>query len=155
MAISNTPEYIMNRVEIIPFSGCWIWMRSLDRYGYGGSVLRGEYRIIHRLSYELFVGKIPVGLTLDHLCRVRCCVNPYHLEPVSQAENKRRAHDFERLHSIDTHCHSGHERNKENKYVAKDGSIACRICNNNSSKKYHERKRREANVPIRKRKSWN
>jgi hypothetical protein len=69
---------------------CWIWQRAVQVGGYGLAYSAGRQRLAHRAYYELHVGPIPDGLTLDHLCRQRNCVNPAHLEPVSQTENTRR-----------------------------------------------------------------
>src|SRR4051812_13783907 len=84
-------ERLMGRVSMEPFSGCWLWTGTLTDHGYG--ILEnghGAGKGAHVVSYELHVGKIPEGLELDHLCRVRCCVNPRHLEPVTHYENMRR-----------------------------------------------------------------
>lgn len=74
--------------------GCWIWTAGVGNHGYGRLRKRvGDNTIeilAHRYSYERFVGPIPDGLTIDHLCRVRRCVNPMHLEPVTRAENTLR-----------------------------------------------------------------
>jgi len=76
--------------------GCWLWTGFINRYGYGVLTAlprkpgRARARAAHRVSYEWFVGPIPAGLTIDHLCRVRRCINPDHLEPVTNAENLRR-----------------------------------------------------------------
>lgn len=70
---------------------CWHWRGALSSQGYGVFYLsRGRYCLAHRFSYETFVGPIPLGLVLDHLCRDRACVNPEHVEPVTNAENIRR-----------------------------------------------------------------
>lgn len=69
-----------------PNSGCWLWAGADNGVGYGK--FRGKYA--HRVSYEAAKGPIPDGMHLDHLCRIRCCVNPDHLEPVTNAENARR-----------------------------------------------------------------
>lgn len=73
-------------------TGCWEWDGTLSVEGYG--VFRENYRQIkaHRWTYEQFVGPIPDGLTIDHLCRNRRCVNPAHLEPVTAGENARRSY---------------------------------------------------------------
>lgn len=85
-------------------SPCWIWQRSVNPKGYGmvsvtdhGS--KRTYRA-HRYVYELHREPIPSGMTLDHLCRVRACVNPDHLEVVTQGENVRRGLAFREEHGI-------------------------------------------------------
>lgn len=70
-------------------NGCWIWQRRCLNSGYG-AISRDGHRVAHRWYYERYVGPIPEGMDLDHLCRVRTCVNPLHLEPCSRAENSRR-----------------------------------------------------------------
>lgn len=70
---------------------CWLWQGTRFRLGYGSFSVNGSPVSAHRFAYEMFVGAIPVGLELDHLCRVRHCVNPSHLEPVTHQENMRRA----------------------------------------------------------------
>src|SRR3982751_6707336 len=71
--------------------GCWPWLAAKDSDGYGSFWAGGKCRGAHRVSYELIVGCIPEGLQLDHLCKRRDCVNPWHLEPVTPKENKYRA----------------------------------------------------------------
>lgn len=72
-------------------SGCWRWSASFRPNGYGQFVfVRGDLRPAHRLSYEWFIGPVPADLVLDHLCRNRWCVNPTHVEPVTQAVNSNR-----------------------------------------------------------------
>lgn len=72
-------------------TGCWVWQRSRDKLGYGrvGRSVYGEY-LAHRAVFQLYKGDIPKGLCLDHLCRNPSCVNPDHLEPVTQAVNNFR-----------------------------------------------------------------
>jgi hypothetical protein len=69
---------------------CWVWVARLNRNGYGRLSVEGDERMAHRLSYEAHVGPIPPGLVLDHLCEVRCCINPSHLEPVTVQVNTLR-----------------------------------------------------------------
>lgn len=79
------------KVEESP-SGCWLWTGRISINGYGRVDLPHRRRMpAHRWTYEYVVGKIPEGLQLDHLCYVRRCVNPAHLEPVTNRENHRRA----------------------------------------------------------------
>jgi hypothetical protein len=80
-------------------SDCWVWQRALRTSGYGAWTRRSDGlhgRYAHAVSYETFVGPIPDGLQIDHLCRTRACVNPAHLEPVTQRENMQRAGAFRR-----------------------------------------------------------
>lgn len=70
---------------------CWIWAGRLEKSGYARVRIRGRRLLAHRAMYEQEIGPVPAGLQLDHLCRVPACVNPAHLEPVTAAENTRRA----------------------------------------------------------------
>ena len=71
--------------------GCWLWTGAVNVAGYGNFYLAGRWVVAHRFAYESMRDEIPEGLTLDHLCRITSCVNPWHLEPVSNEENVRRA----------------------------------------------------------------
>jgi HNH endonuclease len=73
-----------------PNTGCWLWTGQLSDRGYPMTTYANKKYRAHRLFYEQARGPIPAGMTLDHLCRVRCCVNPDHLEAVTQTENRRR-----------------------------------------------------------------
>src|SRR3990167_4818473 len=75
----NMRDYIEERIERIPFSGCWIWMRSAQKQGYGDFRMDGKHYLTHRASYELANGPIPHGLHVLHRCDVRSCCNPEHL----------------------------------------------------------------------------
>jgi hypothetical protein len=79
--------------------GCWLWTASTDPKGYAQFDFRTRNTRGHRFVYEALVGRIPEGLDLDHLCRVRRCVNPAHLEPVTRAENLRRGYKHRNQHS--------------------------------------------------------
>lgn len=102
---------------------CWEWRGARSDNGYGTFWNGQRTVLVHRWSYEHHVGPIPEGLTIDHLCRNRLCVNPAHLEPVTFTENIRRRQ------RLITHCKSGHEFTPENTYVLhpKNGR-QCRTC---------------------------
>ena len=95
--IMRPPRALLDRVhENIapePNTGCWLWTGTIATHGYGVMSTgghRGTGRA-HVVAYRLMIGTVPSGLVLDHRCRVKRCVNPAHLEPVTQAENLRRA----------------------------------------------------------------
>jgi HNH endonuclease len=117
-------------------SGCWLWPGTLDRAGYArfrDDDMRKVF--VHRWSYEYHVGPIPEGKVIDHLCRVRHCANPEHLEPVTQLENMRRG-----FHATKTNCKHGHPLVR---VVDKDGPRrVCRICKRASAARSHQRLRR-------------
>ena len=103
---------------------CWLWTGALTGGRYGNAIVNGKNVPAHRAAYEELVGPIPEGLELDHLCFVTNCVRPDHLEPVTGAENKRRAG------ARTTHCPKGHEYTPENTYVRTrgNGRRQCREC---------------------------
>lgn len=123
---------IESSIERITETGCWIWMGALSAKGYARTSINGAKKSVHRSTYELLIGAIPAGLQLDHLCRIRCCCNPAHLEPVTGKENVRRGClaevQRERLLSK-THCVNGHPYNDVNLYIRRDGRRQCRTCN--------------------------
>jgi hypothetical protein len=122
MAPGTPIERLMRRVTVTD-SGCWEYGGSRINTGYGMVVSDGHHVLTHRLSYEHFVGPIPDGLVLDHLCRNRPCCNPAHLEPVTVAENNRRAAYKRDL------CKRGHPLDEENTYVnPSNGMRQCRTC---------------------------
>jgi hypothetical protein len=111
--------------------GCWLWTGDLDGRGYGSFFDGERTRKAYRWGYEFFMGPIPEGMELDHLCRVPACVNPDHLEPVTHAENMRRS-----APATSAYCVHGHEFTPENTHVNAKGHRGCRAC-------WRERKRKE------------
>lgn len=121
-------EPVANRLianRIVTDRGCWVWTALLDHDGYSRISVGGKMRIGHRVAYEAFRGPIPPGLTLDHLCRNRTCINPDHLEPVTLAENiSRGAHP----NKSKTHCLRGHLFDYKNTKIDAGGWRQCRAC---------------------------
>lgn len=89
--VTDLPRHIQCNIIRDDDSGCWLWKRSLSSDGYGWASLNNKTAQAHRLVYRLLRGEPPEGLVLDHLCRVRHCVNPAHLEPVTPRENLLRS----------------------------------------------------------------
>lgn len=115
--ISN--DALLGRVMPITESGCWIWMGEIAKsHGYGivnGPIGNGKRRdYAHRIFHERFKGPIPEGLTIDHLCRVRCCVNPDHLDAVPIGINVLRGESNAAKHAKKTHCIHGHPLTSDN-----------------------------------------
>lgn len=110
---------------------CWLWTGTTLKTGYSYFYMHGRARFGHRVSYVHHVGPVPDGLDLDHLCRVRRCVNPAHLEPVTRSVNILRGliPGIVRARSAAvTHCPKGHEYTPENVYVDRNGCRMCREC---------------------------
>lgn len=123
----NAVDRFSEKVRTGP--GCWEWTASKTENGYGHFRLDGRLVLAHRLAYEWLVGPIPVGLTLDHLCRVRHCVRPDHLEPVTNRENILRGESFSgRACAGKTHCPAGHPYDEANTYLDPRGWRNCRVC---------------------------
>ena len=119
-----------------PNSGCWLWTGWMSTNGYGRfwNGTRGVQA--HRFSYEKATGRtIPVGLEIDHRCRMRSCVNPDHLEAVTHTQNLRRSPDtLASVSARKTHCPQGHAYSPENIYL---------IGNNRKCKQCHNKRRNE------------
>ena len=127
-------------------NGCWQWSGRRSTTEYGVFVLDGRNFRAHRVAYELRVGPIPEGLQLDHLCRNRSCVNPAHLEPVTNRENTLRGVNHVAALARVTHCPAGHEYTPESTRLRRSryGTVnrSCRTCD------LERRAGRQARAPI-------
>lgn len=109
--------------------GCWIWKGSLSRYGYGEVFLNGKRFRAHRISYRIRHGKLPAEGVLDHICRVRHCVNPDHLRVMTIGQNVLIGISPPAQNLRKTHCSRGHEFTEENTHLSPRGWRYCRACN--------------------------
>lgn len=135
----NQLAAFFGRVERHVVTGCWLWRGSYSTSGYG--VISGSEVSAHRQAYRWFIGPIPEGTELDHLCRIRACVNPAHLEAVAKSENQQRA---VRARVV---CKNGHPWVADNLTIVSSGrgrkSRTCSIC--------HDRRNAESRARVRQR----
>lgn len=132
--------YIRERVRI-DAAGHWMWTGTIHMNGYPRCTA-GQHASgwAHRMSHETFTGPIPPGHTIDHLCRVRACVNPAHLEAVTQRENNLRAPtQLTPVNLAKTRCPQGHPYDVANTYVHKTGKRDCRTCRAAACARYRRR----------------
>jgi hypothetical protein len=109
-------------------SGCWLWVGQTSADGYGKVTVAKRSWRAHRLIYTIVRGGIPDGMQLDHLCRVRNCVNPDHLDPVDARTNLLRGETLAAANAAKESCKNGHPLAGDNLAVYADGQRRCREC---------------------------
>lgn len=118
-------------------AGCWVWNAGKTDDGYGQFGVKPYWNVrAHRWSYLYYRGRIPEDKQLDHLCRNRICVNPYHLEIVTAKENVRRGLSVTNKLRMQADCKRGHPLSGENLRMTSTGNRACKICGNMLQRKY-------------------
>ena len=126
----DTFKRFMTKVDVTDDCWNWIGQKTVDGYGIltftNKKIKKKKY--VHRLSYEHYKQEIPPKMTIDHLCRNRRCVNPDHLECVTNVENVMRGQGITVVNKAKTHCDNGHEFSSENTYVTSKGYRQCQIC---------------------------
>lgn len=135
---------ILNAINLLEYvekdsKGCWNWLGFVDKNGYGRGRFNGvKTRYSHRAAYHLYVGQLEGGLTIDHLCKNRRCINPRHLEQITLRENVYRGNPIWKQKKQWTHCKYGHAFTDDNTYVRpSDGRRRCRHCAVAEAKKQH------------------
>lgn len=147
-SLPNTPGDILSRIYASDVytleTPCWSYKGTPNRCGYSRAKIGGKEVLVHRLAYEHYVGLIPEGLEIDHLCRNRWCCNPAHLEPVSGKENKLRGETLNAGNARKTHCPRGHPYSGSNLRIKVGKKKTCRVCvacsREQASRRYYERK---------------
>lgn len=129
--VSNIDRFY-KKVQIT--DDCWLWIGGLNIQGYSVMKIFKKSGSAHRFSYEYFKGLIPEGLQIDHLCRVKRCVNPDHLEAVTSHANIMRSEGVAAVNAKKINCINGHVLPKKNTSLGRD----CKICRANRLKKYKE-----------------
>lgn len=127
-----------------PNTGCHLWIAFVNEDGYGAFRF-GSMQRAHRVAYESEFGSIPDGLEIDHLCRVRSCVNPEHLEAVTHTENVARGSGNPSKNN--THCINGHEFSTSNTYT--NSGRQCKTCIKSASAKRYLAKVRNKDAGVR------
>lgn len=138
--IKNTPEKFWS---LVYKSGeCWLWKGKLNLKGYGIFSYQSKMRNAHRTAYLITHGSIADGLHIDHLCRQLSCVNPAHLEAVTNAENRRRG----LMGILKEECPKSHPWIEPNLFKRSDGSQSCQTCRYNHHKNYYSKNKDSINT---------
>lgn len=130
LRVIGTPSERFPREYVVDPDGCWLWQGEISHNGYGRfRISKGKRIQAHRWSYLTFIGPIPDGWHVDHVCKVRRCVNPDHLEAVTAWENNARSKSPSAKHLLQTHCIRGHDfSDPAILYITPDGRRQCRPC---------------------------
>ena len=135
-------DRLMERTNVNPDNGCWEWTGHLTDRGYGLIFTGAKRTYVHRASYEEFLGSIPDGLHIDHLCRNRACVNPAHLEAVTNRVNILRGVGPTAINAAKRSCKSGHPLEGENLYLRPDGmGRQCITCKREAKARFDSKRR--------------
>src|SRR3990167_7080157 len=144
--ISQLPERFRKKIRVNPETECWGWTGAVPHGlagngggGYARYRYDGKTGLAHRFAYRCLVGPIDDGMTIDHLCRVRRCVNPDHMETVTQRENTIRGTSVVAVNAHKVHCVRGHGFFPENTRIRRTGGRKCRACTREDVHNYYRR----------------
>jgi len=121
---------------VIDQNDCWNWKLWISPLGYGQISFKDKTELVHRVSFQVFIGKIKKNLEINHICRNRKCINPEHLETVSHRENLLKGDTIAAKNDQKTHCLNGHKFTPENTCINPSGERSCRICKNRRQRSY-------------------
>jgi hypothetical protein len=147
--VLKAAERFYQKVEKAGINHCWMWTGARLNNGYGSFRYIGKNTTAHRASYQLHKGEIPTGLHVDHICRVRLCVNPNHLRAVTQRiNNLENCRTISSVSFKKTHCNKGHALSGENLLYHKGRREfpyrQCRRCKNNEQNLRRRKERSKA-----------
>lgn len=146
----NISERFWAKVDFTGPNGCWLWTAFIAPNGYGRFAIkpvRASSFGAHRIAYEIVFGPIPDKLTIDHLCRTRSCVNPFHLEAVTLRINTLRGDTLPARNAKKSHCPQGHPYSPENTGRAGEYGRSCRTCKRVKSLARYHRLRAQSSLP--------
>lgn len=135
---SNSLCTIHALAEPVTESGCWIWNGTINNRGYGHIGFHGKLFMAHRLFFELYNGPILPGFQINHLCRVKCCVNPSHLESVTAQQNMLYGPTS---NTLKTHCRCGRPYD----LLDSQGRRRCKTCKYLRHEEWRSRNREHCN----------
>lgn len=139
---------IWRTIEMGSDAECWPWTGHTNTGGYGQIGEGTRDLLVHRIVCEMAHGPIPDGYEVDHLCKVRHCCNPFHLEAVPKAENNRRSNSISARHARKAYCIRGHELTEENLAPDRGKGRQCKLCVRIVSREgYYRRKAARASGP--------
>lgn len=138
-SISDLPVRLARKITPANDNECWVWTGSRDHQGYGRCSIGNRDQRAHRVTYQILVGD--PGVMLDHLCRNPSCVNPAHLEPVTNRVNQARGQGFVAANLAKTSCDNGHPYDAANTYFrAGSGRRDCRACGRERQRRCQQRR---------------
>lgn len=143
--VGNLDARFWAKVEGGSYLECWRWTASLNDGGYGQFAIAGRPHRAHRVAYQLLIGAIPEGLVIDYLCRNRWCINPWHLDPVTDEVNRTRGDaglTTGRYQRSKTQCPSSHPYDELNTRIDPQGHRRCRACERAQSLSAYYRRRK-------------